>query len=274
MIQKKAWQGVALLIVLVITAFTVWACSNASQQTTETVQAPVVAAATDIAIPEATATLTLVSTPVTTATTAVASSVITAETTATDTATVTDSAPSASPQVFTIDQSQSAARFTLDEELMGAPKTVVGTTNLVAGSLTIDPTDLAKTTVGAIQIDARGFATDSERRDGAIQRFVLGSNSDENRYILFTPTAITGFPASAAVGDTFTLQITGDLTISGVTKVVTFATNITVTADNQISGLASATVLRSDFNLSIPSVPMVANVTDAVLLEFQFIANA
>lgn len=275
MLQKKLWQGVALLLVLIMTTFTVWACSNASQQlTSDNAQVPVAVVATNTAAPAATAALTLVATPVTTETTAVASSVLTTETMATNTAAVPDSAPSTSTQVFTIDQSQSAARFTLDEELMGAPKTVVGSTNLVEGSLTIDPADLAQTTVGPIQIDARGFATDSTRRDGAIQRFVLGSNSDANRYIVFTPTAITGFPATVSVGDTFTLQITGDLTISGVTKTVTFTTNITVTSATQVSGLASAKILRSDFNLSIPSVPMVANVTDEVLLEFQFIANA
>ena len=102
---------------------------------------------------------------------------------------------------------------------------------------------------------------------------MLATNSDEYRYIVFTPSAITGLPSTAAVGDSFELQISGDLTISGVTKPATFATTITVVSDNQISGLAKTQVLRSDYNLTIPSVPMVANVTDEIQLEFQFVAG-
>jgi len=143
-----------------------------------------------------------------------------------------------------------------------------------SGEITVDLTDLTKTTLSAIQIDASDLTTDSERRDGAMQRFVLQSNSEEYRYIIFTPTAIAGVPNTASAGETIELQITGDLTISGVTKPVTFAATVTVASDSQINGLATAQVLRSDYNLTIPSVPSVANVTDEVQLQFQFIANA
>lgn len=255
MAQKKTWRILVLPLVLILTALLIWACSGQQQQ--------------DAALNPAEAATTVVATSVATDTIPAATAAITAETT-----TATSGESTAGTQIFTIDQSQSTARFTLDEELMGSPKTVVGATNLVEGAITIDLADLTKTTISPIQIDARGFATDSSRRDGAIQRFVLGSNSDENRYIVFTPTAITGFPATAAVGDTFELQITGDLTISGVTKAVTFVTSVTVMSETQISGLASAQILRSAYNLTIPSVPSVANVTDEVLLEFQFVAGA
>lgn len=249
MIHSKVGKTLSLLIILLVLALGVGACSETEQ-------------------PAATPTDTSVAAPALDTTAATDTEATTAETAA------TGGEAGTSVQVFMIDQSQSTARFTLDEELMGSPKTVVGATNLVDGAISIDLSDLSKTTISPIQIDARGFATDSDRRDGAIQRFVLGSNSDENRYIVFTPTAITGFPATAAVGDTFELQIAGDLTISGVTKAVTFVTRVTVNSETQISGLATAQVLRSDFNLTIPSVPNVANVTDEVLLEFQFIASA
>lgn len=177
-------------------------------------------------------------------------------------------------RVFAIDQSQSAASFTLDEELLGVPTTVVGTTSLVSGDITIDLANLAATTISPIQIDASDLTTDSDRRNGAIQRFILQTNSETNRYIVFTPTTIDGLPATAAVGDTFTLQISGDLTISGVTNPVIFATEITVLSDTQISGAATTQILRSDYNLSIPSVPSVANVTDEVRLDFRFVADS
>jgi polyisoprenoid-binding protein YceI len=92
--------------------------------------------------------------------------------------------------------------------------------------------------------------------------------------IVFTPTALEGLPTSGNAGDTLTFQITGDLTISGVTKPVTFATNGAAEPASKLSGLAKTQVLRSDFNLNIPNIPSVAAVTDEVQLELQFVATA
>jgi polyisoprenoid-binding protein YceI len=246
---------ILLLVVLVI-----WACNGSTQPST----APLNSEQPAVVATEA---------PTVAPTEASAAAAPVTDTTTT-TGTTTSDAPAAEVRVFTIDQAQSQARFTLNEELMGSPKTVVGATQAVEGAITIDLADLAKTLIGQIQIDARSLATDSSRRDGAIQRFILGTNDDANRYIVFTPTSIAGVPASAAVGDTFELQVTGDLTISGVTKPVTFATTVKVDSETQLSGLATAQVLRSDFGLNIPSVPSVANVTDEVKLELEFVAIA
>ena len=70
------------------------------------------------------------------------------------------------------------------------------------------------------------------------------------------------------------LSTIDDLTISGVTKPVTFATSVKAESATELSGLAKTQVLRSDFNLTIPNVPSVANVTDEVQLELQFAAKA
>jgi hypothetical protein len=43
-------------------------------------------------------------------------------------------------------------------------------------------------------------------------------------------------------------------------------------SENELSGTAKAQVLRSTFNLQIPSVPSVADVTDEVALELEFTA--
>lgn len=157
---------------------------------------------------------------------------------------------------------------------MGSPKTVVGVTPLVDGKIQIDLADPTKATIGPIQIDARDFKTDSNMRNGAIRRFILQTNNDANRYIVFTPKAIEGLPKSAKAGDTLDLKISGDLTISGVTKPVIFDTTVKAVSDQELEGLAKTQVLRSDFNLQIPSVPSVADVTDEVQLELQFAAKA
>jgi polyisoprenoid-binding protein YceI len=199
----------------------------------------------------------------------------------TDTAVPTDtpaavdtSDGSAGASTFVIDPSQSEARFTLDEQLMDQAKTVVGVTKLVDGSITLDPTNLTKIMLSSIQIDARDFTTDSGMRNNAIRRFILQSNHDEYRYIVFTPTTLEGLPASGHAGDIFNFQITGNLTISGITKPVTFETTVTAESARKLSGLAKTQVVRSDFNLNIPNIPSVAAVTDEVQLELQFVATA
>ena len=172
--------------------------------------------------------------------------------------------------IFTILQAESEARFTLNEELRGAPATVVGLTDQVAGEMAVDFSNPANSQLGVITINARTLATDNNNRNRMIRNEILDTAAYE--FITFTPAAITGLPESIAVGDTVTLQITGDLTIRDITQQVTFDATVTVVSTERLEGLASVTVTRTAYNLTIPSVPSVANVTDEVLLELEFVA--
>jgi polyisoprenoid-binding protein YceI len=206
--------------------------------------------------------------------TATAAAGATSTTTGTAESGSTAAAPAGATRTFAIDQAASEARFIINEMLLGAPTTVTGTTSLISGTLAIDPAAPANTSVGVITIDARDIKTDRNLRNRAIRRFILESDNDAYRYITFTPTQIDGLPATAAPGDQFSFTITGDLKIRDVTKPVTFQVDLTVDADNQVQGVAKAEVTRTDFNLQIPNVPGVADVTDAVQLELVFTANA
>jgi len=161
----------------------------------------------------------------------------------------------------------------VDEVLFGSPNTVTGRTNGVSGQISIDMTDPTKTTVGPIQIDARSLETDNRFRNRSISRFILQSNKDEFQYITFTPSSIKGLPTSAKAGDTLTFQIMGDLKIRDTTKPVTFDVTVKADSPTQISGLAKTVVQRSDFGLEIPQITGVADVTDQVHLELQFLAK-
>ncbi len=176
------------------------------------------------------------------------------------------------PRTFQIDPVQSEARFLINEVLNGQPKTVIGVTNQVSGQLAVDPASPASTTVGVIQVNARTLTTDSEFRNRAIKNRILLTN--EHEFITFTPAQITGMPSSAAAGDTLTFQITGDLTIIGVTRPVTFDVQVQAVSDTQITGQALGMVLYKDFGISIPEVPSVTGVEDQVRLEIDFVANA
>jgi hypothetical protein len=50
--------------------------------------------------------------------------------------------------------------------------------------------------------------------------------------------------------------------------------SVTANSERELVGLGQTTILRSDYNLSIPSVPSVANVAEEVPLEIEFMAVA
>lgn len=172
---------------------------------------------------------------------------------------------------FTILPDQSQARFYIDEVLRGDPITVVGTSSALSGEITVDPVNLAATQVGAITIDAGSFVTDSDRRNGAIRRFVLSASSYPT--ITFLPTSIQNLPDSAAPGDVLEFQVVGDLTLKDQTRSETFDVSVSIDSETQISGLASTTITHADYDIFIPSVPFVANVGDQLKLEFEFVAE-
>lgn len=185
----------------------------------------------------------------------------------------TEAAPVAEGAVvFELSQDESEARFIINEVLNGADKTVVGTTSEVAGQIVVDPNNLAAVQLGVMQVNTRTLQTDSGSRNRAIQNLILETGQFE--FVTFTPTSVAGLPASAAVGDTVTFQVTGDLTIRDITKQVTFDVTLTAVSESRISGLASTTVNRGDFNLQIPNVPQVASVEESFILELEFVALA
>jgi polyisoprenoid-binding protein YceI len=156
-------------------------------------------------------------------------------------------------QAFQIVPQESQARFVIDEVLQGAPKTVVGTTDQVAGQIVVDPADLDTVQVGTILINARTFATDSTQRDRMIQNQIL--KTAQNEYITFTPTRMVGLPDSAAVGQPFTFQMIGDLTIRGTTRPVELDVAFEGLGTNpwgkEVIGFSARTEInRKDFGLT------------------------
>jgi polyisoprenoid-binding protein YceI len=173
--------------------------------------------------------------------------------------------------IYTISQAESEAQFAIGETLRGQRTTAVGVTNQVAGEIAVDLANPAAAQVGAILINARTLATDSEQRNRAIRNFILDTGAYE--FITFTPAAINGLPETAAVGDTLAVAITGNLTIRDITAEVTFTGNVTVVSPTRLEGSLTATVLRSAYELVIPSVPQVADVDDEVVLTITFVAE-
>jgi polyisoprenoid-binding protein YceI len=168
----------------------------------------------------------------------------------------------------------SEARFYIEEVLFGNDKTVEGITPDVTGEIQFDLASPSTATVGTITINARTLSTDDNRRNGQIQNRILQSAEDQYQYITFEPTSITGLPETVAVGDTFNVQMTGNLTIKGMTLEKTFDVAVTVASETNLTGLGTTTITHQEYELSIPSVPIVASVEDEVRLEIEFNAVA
>jgi len=179
------------------------------------------------------------------------------------------------PVEFAIVSAESQATFTLEEDLRGSRTTVVGSTSDVGGSMMVDLENPSASSIGTIVVNARTLETDNSFRNRALRSDILKSAQDAYEFIFFEPRSLSNFSAeSVSVGDTLSFDITGDLSIADVTRSVTFAASVTLESETRIRGSASANVLYADYNLVIPQVPSVANVTDDVDLAIHFVATA
>ena len=177
-----------------------------------------------------------------------------------------ENTPNSNLALYRISQDASKVEFDINEVLGGEDFTVVGQTNQVAGDVLVNKNDIEKSEVGTIRINARTLKTDNPNRDGAISRVILKSEQDQFEFIEFKPTQIVKIPESSTE-DQIAIKITGNLTIAGTTKEITFDGTVDLSSDEKITVSAQTTILYKDFDLTIPEVPFVASVENQVILK-------
>ena len=185
---------------------------------------------------------------------------------------VNENLNSANSTIFTIDTTNSEARFIVDEVLRNVDTTVVGTTNQVSGQVAFDSSDPGTAVISEILVNARTLITDNNFRNRALNNRILLTAQYEN--ISFVPTQLVGLPDSVEVGQPYDFQIVGDLTILVQTREVTFDTQATLTSDTELTGLATTTFKYADFDVRIPFATAVQAVSEDVTLELEFTAKA
>ncbi len=158
--------------------------------------------------------------------------------------------------VYRIGPTDSKVSFSIKETLRDKPFTAVGITNQIAGDVIVKTNSIQ---TGEIKINARTFKTDSSNRDGAIAHAILKSDDAANEFISIAPITAS---VSLIEGKTTSFTATTTVTIAGVSKSVPFS--VIIKAEGaKLAIVASATIKRSDFGLTIPNIPFVANVDDA-----------
>lgn len=175
-------------------------------------------------------------------------------------------------QLFRISTSESVVRFAVDETI--PPQTAVGTTNQIAGDFIIDFANPANSQLGVIRINLRTLRTDDPDRDNSIRCCVLLTAQDAYEFTEFVPTSVTGLPTQVSLGQTVDLQVTGNLSLRGVTRPVTFTVRLTLGSAEEIRGEATAFVNRSDFGILDDDMLAYHGVAEQVRLEFDFVARA
>ena len=168
---------------------------------------------------------------------------------------------------------ESKATYELGEVLKGKQTHVVGSTGDIAGDIAISLKDVQKIQIGEIKINARTFKTDIDMRDQNVRKMVLKSDDPANEFIVFKTTNITGVPATIESNKEFPVTITGDVTIAGVTKSITFTGIAKLSDANELRINANTMVTYGDFGVTVPNFSFLANVDKTVKLSIALIAR-
>lgn len=151
--------------------------------------------------------------------------------------------------------------YRVEEVIAGVNSTAVGRSNEIDGTLTIDGATAASVDV---EVEVESITSDQPRRDNQFSGRIM--NSDQFPTATFTLTQPIEFGSVPTDGQQVTATATGDLTLRGVTKTVTFDVTAQVDA-GRIGVLGSIPVLFSDYGIDNPSFSGVKT-EDNGLVEF------
>jgi polyisoprenoid-binding protein YceI len=193
--------------------------------------------------------------------------------TATPAATVAvTTAPQANAIIWTVDAA-SKATVRVREQLvrLPAPNDAIITIGGAQGSFTLNP-DGTFASGSKISVDMTTITTDDRQRTDTIRRDPLEVTRFRTSELL--PKSTTGLTLPLVRSGDFTFRLTGDLTLHGVTRSVTF--DVKATRSN---GKLTATATASpswkfgDFGMEAPSSFSVLSIVDEIRMEFALIAN-
>lgn len=161
----------------------------------------------------------------------------------------------------------SEANYRVREQLAGVsfPNDAVGVTRGVSGSIAFD--DAGGVAEGtAVVVDLAGLVSDQSRRDG----FVRNNTLQTARFptATFVPTAVGGLTFPLPASGEAEVEITGELTVRGVTRPVTW-TGVATFAGDEVRLEAATTFTFADFELVKPRVASVLSVADEITLEIR-----
>ncbi|HEV7679981.1 MAG TPA: YceI family protein [Candidatus Dormibacteraeota bacterium] len=192
--------------------------------------------------------------------------------------TLSTATPSGSAQASPVDASQlpgtwssssgSVVGYRVREQLafLSAPSDAVGRTSKVSGSATLGgTTDALTVTAASFQADVSTLSSDRTMRDDRIHSIGLESSRFPTAGFVLTQPATLA--ATAAGGQTVKVDLSGNLTIHGVTKLETIPAQAHLSA-TEVEVVGSITFPWGDFGMRVPNVGGFVSVTDQATMEF------
>jgi polyisoprenoid-binding protein YceI len=192
---------------------------------------------------------------------------------ATAEATVAPVAATTGSRTFVIDPAQSSAQYAVEEIFFSDNRlfTAVGVTNAVEGEFEVTTDGKPSGKVTRMRVDLRTLKSDSPRRDNAIRRQWL--ESDTYPYADFVSTDALNVPERYTEGEQVTFTLVGDMTVRDVTKPVEWTVVGTLQGDS-VTGEAKTVIKMSDFGFAAPDIGGVLKAEDEVALTVTFVATA
>lgn len=149
--------------------------------------------------------------------------------------------------------------YRVAETLGGVATEGVGRTDQVEGGIVLDGTTISEAT---FSVDVASIRSDSSRRDGQFAGRIMETELYPTAdFVLTEPIEIGTIPAE---GVDVVVSATGDLTLHGVTRSVTF--DLTARIDNgRVGVLAAIPVVFADYGIANPSFGPVQTEDDGLL---------
>jgi polyisoprenoid-binding protein YceI len=163
--------------------------------------------------------------------------------------------------------SGSTVGYRVNEVLIGQSTTAVGRSDSVTGHITIQGTTVSAAT---FNVPMATVVSDKSQRNAQFDGRIMDVSSyPTGTFTLTKPIALGTLPA---VGVINSYSATGNLTLHGHTRSVTFTLNAERTATT-IEVQGSIPVLFSDWDISNPSIGGFVTTQDHGLLEFLLVAR-
>jgi polyisoprenoid-binding protein YceI len=172
--------------------------------------------------------------------------------------------------VYTLNAAGSQASYQVREQLakFNFPTDAIGTTKAISGSIALKPDGSIDTANSKFTVDLSTLQTDSSMRDGYVRRNIL--QTSQYPQAVFVPAQVSGLPATIPQSGSVSFKVTGNMTLHGVTKPVTW--DVTGTVNNgQATGTATTSFKFEDFGLPQPQVPVVLSVVDNITLNVSLV---
>ena len=156
----------------------------------------------------------------------------------------------------------SVVGYRVNETLFGQSNTATGRTSSVTGSLSVTG---HTATAGSFSADLTTVTSDKSQRDRQFQGRIMNTATYPTATFKLTqPIALGSEPAD---GVTVTKQATGDLTLHGVTKSITFPVTVKKTGST-IAASGSVPIVFADYHIGNPSFAGTVTTDDHGTLEF------